>query len=757
MRFQNAQWITCLKTPKGAATAFYQKFVFEKKVKKARLFVSAVGVYEAYINGEKLGDTAMKPGLTSYKHRLQYQSFAVSKLLKGETEICIEVGNGWAVGRYSLYYENLFSDRTAVIAELVGEYEDGSAFAFSTNESWKARSCEVVFSDIYDGETADFTSPIAEYGNAVTTQVKTKLVAQIGDGVVENERFLPVKTFVTPKGETVIDFGQNLTGFVELVIAGKKGDKISFTCAEVLDKDGNFYNENYRAAQSRTTYILDGNERILKPKFTFFGFRYIRLDEFPTTFLDDLQSICAVVLHTKMRRTSSFVCGNGKINQLYHNIIWGQKGNYLDIPTDCPQRDERLGWTGDAQQFARTAAYNFDVRKFFRKWLGDLRLEQTEAGEILGVCPQLEDRRVHTTRTSAGYGDSITVIPWNLYEVYGDIRFLKDNFSAMKRWVEYLRGAGENEYLWLGGYHYGDWLSMEEGMQDSDVGATANDLVATAFYAYSVELLIKSGRALGEDMQEYERLHARIKEEFQAYFLPDGELLDEYPLTEVVPPKKSPADVVRRGKTQTAVTFILKFGLCKEEDRAKFAKLLDEMIESNGGKMTTGIMGSPYLLPALTEAGMVKRAYDLFFNEENPSWLYSVNHGATTMWEHWNGIKEDGSFWSKHMNSFNHYVHGTVCAWMYETIAGIQIAEDGAGFKKIVLAPVPDKRLGFADCALDTVQGKIESKWEYEEDGLRFAFTVPEGAEAKICLPDGFTQTVKGGRYEYRIKNENNP
>jgi alpha-L-rhamnosidase len=534
-------------------------------------------------------------------------------------------------------------------------------------------------------------------------------------------------------------------------VEGKKGDRISYTCAEVLDKDGNFYNANYRTAKSKVTYVLDGKERVLKSRFTFQGFRYIRLDEYPDDFFEKA-SVCAVVLHTKLKRTGRFVCGNEKVNQLYHNIIWGQKSNYLDIPTDCPQRDERLGWTGDAQVFCRTAAYNFDVRKFFRKWLGDVRLEQRENGEVFGIVPQLIDRNLYCTRTSAGWGDCITIIPWTLYQVYGDKRFLSENFQAMKKWVEYIRSTGDREYLWLGGYHYGDWLAMDDGMEDSYVGATSNDLIASAFYAYSVDLLIKSGRVLGKDVSEYERLLENIKKEFRSYFMPNGEFLESYPLTERVQKGKSPSDSVRKGLTQTALTLILKFGLCEDEEKASLAKQLDELIEKKGGRMSTGFLGTPYLLQTLTENGYVKRAYDVFFREDIPSWLYSVNHGATTMWEHWNSLKEDGSFWSTDMNSFNHYAYGAVGAWMYETVAGIQAAKGTAGFEKIVLAPVPDERLGFVKCSLETVRGTIESEWEYDGNVVRFAFTVPKGVEAEIRLHDGFIKKVNDGRYEYRIK-----
>ncbi|MBR1867024.1 MAG: family 78 glycoside hydrolase catalytic domain [Clostridia bacterium] len=754
---ENASWITCPKTPKGAAVVFYKKIFFANKVNKALLSVSSVGVYEVYLNGEKIDDHFMKPGYTSYKNRLQYQTFSVAEKLCGEVEISVEVAPGWAVGRAMyptcVWGDNLFSDHTAAIAEIVGEYEDGTTFAFSTDESWNARSSETLFSDLYDGETVDFTAPAVEYGSAVKTRFNSALVKQKSDGVVENERLKPASVFLTPKGEKVIDFGQNMTGVVEFVVEGKRGDRISFSCAEVLDKDGNFYTANYRTAKSKVTYVLDGQKRILKSKFTFQGFRYICLDECPEGFFEEAENnVRAIVLHTKLKRTGRFVCGNPKVNQLYHNIIWGQKSNYLDIPTDCPQRDERLGWTGDAQVFCRAAAYNYDVRKFFRKWLEDVRLEQTEKGEVLSVVPHLINREFYSVRTSAGWGDCITIIPSELYEVYGDKRFLSDNFEAMRRWVEYIRGAGDNEYLWLGGYHYGDWLAMDEGMEDSYVGATSNDLIATAFYAHSVELLINAGKTLGKDMSEYERLLKNIKKEFRAYFMPNGEFLDDYPLTERVQKGKKPSDTVRNGLTQTALTLILKFGLCEEEDKAELVKKLDELIEKNGGRMSTGFLGTPYLLQALTENGYVKRAYDVFFREDNPSWLYSVDHGATTIWEHWNSIKEDGSFWSTDMNSFNHYAYGAVGAWIYETVAGIKTAKGSAGFEKITLAPVPDRRLGFVKCSVKTVRGRIVSEWSYEGEGVRFSFTVPKGVEADICLPDGFKQRVKEGKFEYFIK-----
>ena len=747
-----AKWLTNPKAPKGSATAFYKRFTFEKEVKRATMLVSAIGVYEAYINGIKADKTFMKPGCTSYKNRIMYQEIPV-EIKDTEIEIAVEVAPGWAVGR-AMYSkgaktEELFSDHTAVIIEVKGEFADGTLFDFVSDESWKARSCEVVFSDIYDGETADFTTPVTEYGNAVVNNEEINLVKQVGKGVIEHERLNPIEVIITPKGETVIDFGQNMTGFIEFTYKGNYGDKISFTFAEVLDKDGNFYTENYRTAKNTVTYIADGQKRTFRPKFSFQGFRYIRLDESPSDFLNAVERICAVVLHTDMKRTGQFRCGNDKINRLYHNIIWGQKSNYLDIPTDCPQRDERLGWTGDAQVFCRTASYNYDVREFFKKWLGDLRLEQTKDGAVLGICPHLIDTNIYSTRVSAGWADCITIIPRELYRTYGDETFLEENFDAMCRWVEYVRNAGGNEYLWLGGYHYGDWLAMDEGMENSYVGATSNDLIASAFYANSVETVIKSGHILGKDVSKYEELLGKIKAEFKRYFMPNGEFSESYAFTENTPTGRKISDNVRKGLTQTGLTLILNFGLCEESEKAELSRKLDDLIEKNGGRMATGFLGTPYLLQTLTDNGYVKRAYDLFFQEENPSWLYSVNHGATTMWEHWNSIREDGSFWSADMNSFNHYAYGAVGAWMYETVAGIQPQKESAGFEKLLLSPIPDKRLGFVECSLETDIGTVESKWKYDGDTLRFDFKVPNGSEAEIRLPDGQNYFVGGGDHSY--------
>ena len=746
MKTQN--WIKSPENIEGAALAFKKSFALKGDIVSATLHVSSLGIYKATLNGKRVGNQVLTPGLTSYNYRVQYQSYDVTELLSADNTLEISVGPGWAVGHYGLSGSyNMWGDAVEAVAELCITAADGSVSYINTDTSWQVYTTEVTYSDIYRGEIVDKTAEIRLLGNAVEAK-SFNLVPQIGEDIVENESICPNELIITPAGERVIDFGQNMTGYVSLKIKGNRGDRVVLYFGETLDKDGNFYNANYRSAKEPVIYVLSGDEDSFKPSYTFQGFRYVKVEEYPAEKLE-LSDFRAIVVHSDMERIGRFACGNERINQLYHNIIWGQKGNYLDIPTDCPQRDERLGWTGDAQVFCRTAATNYDVRKFFKKWLGDLRAEQYDDGSVAGVCPErMADG--YRTRISAGWGDVATIIPWTLYEIYGDESFLSENFEMMKNWVGYMRSVGPEEYLWLTGYHYGDWLAMDAG-EDSYVGATSVDLIATAFYAYSTSLVIKAGKVIGEDVSEYEELYANVVKRFREYFMENGMPREELPFTEkLLPGKKSTVDKLRRGVTQTAITLILHFELCLPEEREALIEKLCQLIKDFDNRMSCGFLGAPYLLKTLSECGKHDVAYTLFFQNRNPSWLYSVDHGATTVWEHWNGVKEDGSFWSTAMNSFNHYAYGSVAEWIYGVICGVQ--QTDVSYKSVRLAPVPDKRLGFAKCALETVSGRIESHWYYKADRIAFEFTVPEGVSAEIVLPDGYTETVGGGSYTYSVK-----
>ena len=742
------QWIQAPHKTDFAAVSFRQSFSPKGEVASAVLYVSAVGVYNAFLNGKKLGKAVLAPGWTSYRYRIQYQTLDVTAEITENNLLDVTVAPGWAVGKIGFRGDkSLYSDNVCAMAELWVTYRDGSEERIATDTDWDVYTTEVTFADHYDGETIDKTVTPEFLGKAKKGEHEFNVVPQVGPDILEMERLAPVSLINTPKGERVIDFGQNMTGYVSLRIKGKRGQRVVLSHGEVLDKDGNFYNANYRTAKNILTFVLSGEEDFFKPMYSFQGFRYVRIDEYPEDMEVDLSGFSAIVVHSEMQRTGRFACGDAKINQLYHNVIWGHKSNYLDVPTDCPQRNERLGWTGDTQVFCRTAAINYDVRKFFEKWLGDMRLEQGEDGSVRGVCPE-NFGGFYRTRIGAGWGDAATIVPWTLYEAYGDESFLSENFEMMRKWVEYMHHAGEEEFLWLGGFHYGDWLAMDAG-EDSYVGATSNDLIASAFFAYSTDLLVRAGEVLGKDMSEYKTLYRNVRNAFRSYFMENGMPKKEFPLTEQIQPGKKPSDSVREGMTQTAITLILHFNLCEEEERPALVSKLCELIDAWGGKMTTGFLGTPYILHVLSDNGRSDYAYKLFYAEENPSWLYSVNHGATTMWEHWNGIKEDGSFWSTDMNSFNHYAYGAVADWMYGKICGLEIVEPG--YRKIRLAPVPSERLGFAKCAVDTVSGRVESHWYYADGRICFEFTVPQGVEAEICLPNGYRETVGGGSYCYSV------
>lgn len=740
-----AKWITSPCDIGTASCDFKTSVAITGEIRKATLTVTAIGNYAAYINGKRVGDAVLTPGFTSYKNRVLYQTYDVTSMLSESNDICIGVGQGWAVGCIGYGKTNhFFSDKTYLIASLDIEYKNGKKKTVVTDKKWKVYTAEVTFSEIYHGETIDKTAQTVLIGKAKEEEYRTKLVKQDGEWIREKERLHPVKLIKTPKGETVIDFGQNMTGYVEVKIKGKRGDKIVIHHAEVLDKEGNFYTENFRSARNEITYVLSGGEDLFKPIYSFQGFRYIRLNEYPFDNVD-LNAFTAIAVYSDMKRIGDFKCGNEKINQLYHNIIWGQRSNFLDIPTDCPQRDERLGWTGDAQVFCRTASINYDTKKFYTKWLADVALEQTAEGAIYGIVPHCLGNG-GKTRISAAWGDVACIIPWELYSAYGDKTLLKKHFPMMKKWVDYLHSAGPEEYLWLGGFHYGDWLAMDAG-EDSYVGATSNDLIASAFFAYSTSLVIKAGEALGEDVSEYRELYKNVVRAFREYFMENGLPKEEFPLTEKTPNKHAVVDSVRRGITQTAIILILHFGLYEKGEVAGLISKLKELILDFDGRMTTGFVGTPYILHALSNFGETELAYSLLMQERNPSWLYSVTHGATTMWEHWNSLKEDGSFWSTAMNSFNHYAYGAVYDWIFGVSLGIKPTEPG--YKAISIVPHPSKALGFAEASIETKHGKIRSYWYYKDDAIYYEFDVPAGVTATVTLPSGYTETVSGGTFHF--------
>lgn len=720
----NANWISTDVDIGEVCPIFSKNITTKKEIKRAELSISAIGVYEAEINGVRVGEFILAPGLTSYKTRIQYQTYDVTDMLKDENTLSITLGKGWHRGRISINDKVINQTDGAVIAELAVTYDDGSEEIIITDDSWSVTTSKIMFSDLYDGETYDANALIKELGNAVINNdiSKSKLIAQIGEDVTEHERIKPIRMFTTPKGEKVIDFGQNISGYVQIDITAKSGDKILMSHAEVLDKDGNFYNENYRSAKSILEYTCKDGHQIYKPHFTYFGFRYIRLDECPENVNED--NFTAIAVYSDMKRIGYIKTGSEKVNRLYENTLWSQKDNFVDIPTDCPQRDERMGWTGDAQVFAKTASYNYNTKKFFGKWLGDVRAEQRENGSIPDTVPNFWLLR----RSSTAWGDAMTVIPWQVYQMYGDIKDIEDNFEAMKKWVDFMTNDSLDKYLWtcvddsdkMWRKHYGDWLALD-APSGSYRGITPDNFIASAFYAYSTEILIKAGKTIGKDMTEYETLYDNIVSTFKKTFT-------EY-------------------TTQTECVLALYFNLT--DDRDKTAKQLNDMIVSNKNKLQTGFVGTPYLMYALSENGYEKTAYSLLLQEDYPSWLYEVNHGATTIWEHWDGIRDDGTFWSSDMNSYNHYAYGSVIDWLYSVAGGIKPKK--AGFEEVTIAPVADKRLGSIDVSLDTAYGTIKSEWHYDGDTAVYNITTPVNAEIVI---DGEKHFAEKGSYTYTKKGE---
>ena len=735
--FEGAKWIKSPVEIDDGCFIFKRNFTLNKAVEKATLYVTALGLYKAYLNGKELNVSLFTPGFTSYDKRIQYQEYDITKLIGKENNLSIETAEGWAVGNMTILpgKKHRYSDHIKVIYSLEITFFDGEKINIISDEKTNVTTSNIIASSIYDGETADMTAEIKELGNAAVTEYETKLVPDEGEKVSEHEIFYPAELIITPKGEKVIDFGQNLAGYVEVSVSGKRGDRIKLSHAEILDGEGNFYTDNLRSAKAINTYVLKGEGvETFKPKYSWQGFRYIRLDEYLTEGID-LSSFKAIAVYSDIRKISDFSCGNEKINQLYRNIIWGQKGNFLDIPTDCPQRDERMGWTGDAQIFVRTAAINFDVEKFFSKWLSDLAENQYENGSVPLFVP---DCRLDFPRekVSSAWGDAATICPWEIYMAYGNKKILEKQFDSMKKWVDYITDTTEKEFLWIGGKQMGDWLALdteESRISNNPVsGRTPRDFIASAFYAKSTEILIDSGKIIGRDMSYYEKLYKNIVKAFRETFMKDGIPVED---------------------TQTAYAMALCFNLC--EDNEKVASELSRLVKENGNKLTTGFVGTPYLLHALSENGFADTAYDLLFQEGFPSWLYSVNNGATTMWEHWDGIKEDGTMWDKVMNSYNHYAYGAVGDWIFGAAAGIKCKKDGAGYKKIKIQPFTDKRMGYLKYTMDTPCGKLVSNWYYDVSGnVHFEFDIPEKTEAEIVLPDGKRYNVTDGKYSFVVKND---
>lgn len=725
-----AQWIRAgfaEDTVLRRSPLFRKEFSSGKKITSATAYITAHGLYEAYINGQRVGDAYLTPGWTSYNKRLQYQAYDVSNLLRpGKNAVGITLGSGWYRG-YLAWNGNKdsYGKDLALLFQLDIVYRDGSMESVLSDGTWKSSSGPIMSAEIYHGEVYDareetpgWASPQYQHesnwsGVKTEDYPKDILVATYNEPIRKHETFKPLKIFKTPAGEQVIDFGQNLVGWVLVKARGNAGDKIIIHHAEVLDKAGNFYTENLRDAKATDTYILKGGaEENFEPHFTFHGFRYIKVEGITGELKPE--DFTAVALYSDMQPTGSFSSSDALINQLQHNIQWGQKGNFLDVPTDCPQRDERLGWTGDAQVFSRTATFNMNVNNFFDKWLKDVAADQSPEGMVPFVVPNVLGPNAGG---STGWADVATIIPWNVYLAYGDRNVLDQQYPSMKAWVDYMQKRSKDD-LWNTGFHFGDWLFYRP-FDDNDGRSAVTDkyLIAQCFYAHSTQLLVNAAKVLGkaDDVNRYSELLSRIKAAFiKEYTTASGRLVSG---------------------TQTAYVLALNFDMLPESLRAQAAARLVENIKSYDDHLTTGFLGTPYLCHVLTRYGYSDIAYKLLLQTTYPSWLYPVEMGATTIWERWDGIKPDSTFQTPGMNSFNHYAYGAIGDWLYRAVAGIDTYDDGVGYKHIRIMPHLGDGLSQAAASLQTYYGKVSAGWKKENGNVSLDIEIPANTTANVFIP----------------------
>jgi alpha-L-rhamnosidase len=735
-----AQWIGPVTEEASRPSPLFRKgFSIGKKIKSATAYITAHGLYEAHINGQRVGTDYLTPGYTSYNKRIQYQAYDVTNLLKpGANAVGASLGSGWYRGIYGIgTRKEIYGKDIALLLQINITYTDGSTAIIGTDDSWKTSTGEVRYAEIYMGSTIDARMEQKGWSTAafddkswttvsVQNYPKNILIATVNETVKKKETFKAIKLFTTPKGEKVIDFGQNLVGWVKFKVNGKAGDKIVISHAEVMDKEGNFYTDNLRDAKCINTFILKGGEETFEPQFTWQGFQYIRIEGYPGDIKPE--DFTAIALYSDMPVTGTFKTSNDLINQLQHNIEWGQRGNFLDIPTDCPQRDERLGWTGDAQAFSRTATYNMNVHTFFTKWLKDLAIDQFADGSVPHVIPDAFDNgKPSGGGGSAGWSDAATIIPWNMYLAYGDKEILANQYPSMKKWVECMKGRSRNN-LWNTGSHFGDWLFFTRNDDNDGTAAiTSKYLIAQCFYAYSTQILINTAKVLGktDDVATYTKLLADVKQAFiNEYTTPNGLISSD---------------------TQTAYTLALQFDMLPENLRQQAAKRLADNVRRYGNHLTTGFLGTPYLCSALSRFGYADVAFGLLMQKNYPSWLYPITKGATTIWERWNGIHPDGTLEVPSMNSYNHYAYGAIGDWMYRTVAGIDTKADLVGYKGIVIKPTIGGNFTKIDANYETPYGKVTSSWKVEGGNFVLDVVIPPNTTATVYVPTKGTNAVTEG------------
>lgn len=681
-----------------------------KKVARARLYSTALGLYDAWLNGERVGDDRLAPGWTDYNKRVQYQTYDVTEQLKpGTNALGVTVAVGWYAGNVGMFGPHQYGERPAFLGQLEVTYTDGSTDRVLSGTGWRAATGPVTAADLLSGEDYDARLETAGWTRAgfddsdwiaadAVDEVKAAVVAQI-DGHTRVESEISAREVSEPKpGVFVFDLGQNMVGAVRLTISGKAGTKVQLRHAEVLNPDGTVYTTNLRSARATDTYTLKGGgKETFEPRFTFHGFRYVEVTGYPGKPPRD--AVVGRVLHTSAPFTMDFETNVPMLNQLHSNITWGQRGNFLSIPTDTPARDERLGWTGDINVFAPTAAYTMESARFLTKWLDDLRDGQPDDGAFPDVAPFIGT----VGKGVAGWGDAGVTVPWALYQAYGDKRVLEQSWSSMLKWLDYLEKHSSGYLRPAEGY--GDWLNIQD--------ETPKDVIGTAYFAHSADLVAQVAEALGKDPAPYKKLFGSVRDAFRAAYVTGGGRV--------------------KGDTQTAYVLALSMDLLADSDRAPAAARLVELIKSKEWHLSTGFLGTPRLLPVLTSTGHTDVAYRLLVQRSFPSWGYQIDKGATTMWERWDSIKPDGSFQDAGMNSFNHYAYGSVGEWMYTNISGIAPADPG--FRKILVRPRPGGGVTEARSTFDALYGPVTTHWKTDSEGFRLTLTLPANTTAEVWIP----------------------
>lgn len=739
-----------------------KEFEVEPGFLSARLYVSALGVYQAGLNGKKVGDQVLAPGFTDMDRRRQYQSYDVTDLLlPGQNAIGVALADGWARSRLGFSGKrNQFSTQLALWAVLMLRYQDGRKVAVQTDLSWKTtKEGPWRMSDLRDGEIYDARMELPGWQEAGFDDHSWEAVHSASyDGLLEGTRSTPVREIRrlkgqlldTPDGRTVIDFGANIAGYVEFAVRGKAGDRVKLVHGEVLDKAGNFTMENFHfegspefpvfCTKQEIEYTLSGKgEEVYKPSFAFMGFRYLLVEEWPGAV--DPDCFTAIVICSDLKRTGEFSCSNELLNRFFQNTIRSQEGNFIGIPTDCPHR-ERMGWTGDAQIFCRTAATNFDVQAFFTKWFRDVATAQKETGEVPNTVPYesmpTEDGP-GMPFCSSGWGDAVTIIPLKLYEVYGDKQLLADAYPSMKKWVDYEAASAashvedpddpHSQYIWDSGFHWGEWL--EPGIPaGSETDAVAKAETATAYFAHSAGLLSKAAAILGkqEDADFYHALAEKVRSAYVHRFTRDGS--------------------IDGGRRQCLYVRPLALSLLPEEKRQEAADRLNQLVIENGYHIGTGFLSTPYLCEVLTKGGYLETAYKMLLTTTPPSWLYPVTRGATTIWETWEGYDQNGEPLASH----NHYAFGSVMEWVYRYMVGIDTEFEHPGYRRFRIVPRPGKEISSATARIDTARGIIECAWEKNASQFVLQFTVPSNTTADLVLPHGVEKVIDGGGLNFDQK-----